>query len=128
MILLVYVSSRLIAKNDRPQVHVVTVEELWTFRETLMLLKPLSRMRLKVLDILSGRQSLLSSQYVSHKPCHKCDVTCLGNWTANFKICKVLLIQTLGILLKLKGSCGCFLIYIRPLTYKAGELCNQKKL
>ena len=44
-----------------------------------MLLKPLRRMRLNVLDILSGRQSLLSSQYVSHKPRHKCDVTCLGN-------------------------------------------------
>ena len=82
-----------------------------------MLLKPLRRMRLNVLDILSGRQSLLSSQYVSHKPRHKCDVTCLGNRTANFNICKALLIQTFGILL-----------VVRPLTYKVRELCNQKKL
>ena len=32
-----------------------------------MLLKPLNRMRFNVLDILSGRQSLPSGQYVSHK-------------------------------------------------------------
>ena len=32
-----------------------------------MLLKPLNGTRFNVLDTLSGRQSLLSSQYVSHK-------------------------------------------------------------
>ena len=67
MVLLVYVFSRLIAENDRSQVHVVTGEVPRILKETLMLLKPLNGMRFNVLDILSGRQSLLSSQYVSHK-------------------------------------------------------------
>ena len=46
--------------------HVVTGEMPRILKETLMLLKPLSGMRFNVLDILSGRQSLLSSQCVSH--------------------------------------------------------------
>ena len=46
--------------------HVVTGEVPRIFRETFMLLKPLNGMRFNVPDILSGRQFLLSSQYVSH--------------------------------------------------------------
>ena len=47
--------------------HVVTGEVPRALTETLILLKPLNGMRFNVLDILSGRQSLLFSQYVSHK-------------------------------------------------------------
>ena len=47
--------------------HVVTGEVPGILKETSMLLKPLNGLRFNVLDILSGRQSLLSSQYVSHK-------------------------------------------------------------
>ena len=61
------VFSRLIAENDRSQVHVVTGEVPRILKETLMLLKPLNGMRFNVLDTLSGRQSLLTSQYVSHE-------------------------------------------------------------
>ena len=61
------VLSRLILENDRSQVHVVTEEVPRILKETLMLLKPLDGMRFDVLDILSGRKSLLSSQYVSNK-------------------------------------------------------------
>ena len=58
MILLIKVFSRLIAKDEQvPRIP----------RETFMLLKLLNGVRFNVLDILSGRQSLLSSQYVSHK-------------------------------------------------------------
>ena len=64
MVLLVYVFSRLIAENDHSQVHVVTGEVPKILNETLMLL---NEMRFNVLDILSGRQSLHSSRYVSHK-------------------------------------------------------------
>ena len=62
MILLVYVFSRLIAEDDRSQVHVVTGEVPRILRETFMLLKPLNGMRFNVLDILSERQSLLFFQ------------------------------------------------------------------
>ena len=47
--------------------HVVTGEVPRIRKETLMLLKPLNGMRFNLLDTLSGRQSLLSSQYVSYK-------------------------------------------------------------
>ena len=47
--------------------HVVTEEVARILKETLMLLKPLNGMRFNVLGILSGRQSLLSNQYGSHK-------------------------------------------------------------
>ena len=68
MALLVYVFSRLTAENDRSQVHVVTGEVPRILKETLMLLKPLNRMRFNVLDILSGRQSLPSGQYFPTSP------------------------------------------------------------
>ena len=68
MVLLVYVFSHLIAENDSSQAHVVTGEVPRILKETLMLLKPLNGMCFNVLDISSGRQPLLSSQYVSTSP------------------------------------------------------------
>ena len=53
-------------ENDCSQVHVVTREVPKILNETLMLLKQLNGMHFNVLDILSGKQSLLSSQYVCH--------------------------------------------------------------
>ena len=44
----------------------VTGEVPRILKETLMLLKPLKGMHFKVLHILSRRQSLLASLYVSH--------------------------------------------------------------
>ena len=67
MVLLVQVFSRLIAENGRSQVHVVTEEVPRILKENFILLKPLNGTRFDVLDTLSGRQSLLSSQYVSDK-------------------------------------------------------------
>ena len=58
---------RLTAENERSQVHVVTGEVLRIRKEILILLKPLNGMCFNVPDVLSRRQSLLSSQYVSHK-------------------------------------------------------------
>ena len=45
--------------------HVVTGEQPRILKQTLTLLKPLNGMRFNALDILAGRQSLLSSQNVS---------------------------------------------------------------
>ena len=67
MVLLVQVFRHLITENYCSQVHVVTGEVPRILKETLMLLKPLNGLRFNVLDILSARQSLISSQYVSHK-------------------------------------------------------------
>ena len=47
--------------------HVVTREVPRIVRETSMLLKPLNGMHFNVLAILSGKESLFSSQYASHK-------------------------------------------------------------
>ena len=47
--------------------HVVTGEQPRILKQTLILLKPLNGMRFNALDILAGRQSLLSSQNVSYK-------------------------------------------------------------
>ena len=67
MVLLGYVSNRLIGENDHSQVHVVISEVPRILNQTLILLNPLNEMGFNVLKILSRRQSLLSSQYVSHK-------------------------------------------------------------
>ena len=47
--------------------HTVTREVPRILKETLILLKPLNGMRFNLLDILSGKQSLISSQDVFHK-------------------------------------------------------------
>ena len=47
--------------------HVVAEAVTRILIQTLMLLKPLNKMRFDMLDILSGRQSLFYSQYISHK-------------------------------------------------------------
>ena len=67
MVLLGSVFNRLIAENDHSQVHVVISEVPRILNQTLILLNPLNEMGFNVLEILSRRQSLLSSQYVSHK-------------------------------------------------------------
>ena len=61
------VFSRLLAENDRSKVCVVTGKVPRILKETSILVKPLNGMRFNVLNLLPGRQSLLSSQYVSHK-------------------------------------------------------------
>ena len=65
MLLLAEVFSRLITANDRLQGHAAASEVSKSLQNTLILSKPI--MRFNVLDILSRRQSLLCSQYVSHK-------------------------------------------------------------
>ena len=72
-----------IAENNRSQVHVVTEEVSRILKETLMLLKPLNGMRFNVLGILSGIQSLLSSQYGSHKSISASNA--LGNGKSSLK-------------------------------------------
>ena len=67
MVLLGYVFNRLIAENDHLQVHVVISEVPRIFKKILILLNPLNGMHFNVLEILSRRQSSLSSQYVLHK-------------------------------------------------------------
>ena len=56
IVLLAQVFSHLVAENDHSQVHVVNGGV-----PSLMLLTPLNGMHFNVLDILSGRQSLLST-------------------------------------------------------------------
>ena len=46
---------------------VILVQVSRILKETLMLLKPLNRMRFNVLSMLSGRQTLLSSEHISYK-------------------------------------------------------------
>ena len=64
---LAYIFSCLIEGNDHLQRHIFTSEKSRILIQTLILLKPLNGMHFNVLDIMPGRQSLLSSQYVSHK-------------------------------------------------------------
>ena len=67
MVLLGSVFNRRIAENDHSQVHVVINEVPRILNQTLILLNPLNEMGFNVFEILSRRQSLLSTQYVSHK-------------------------------------------------------------
>ena len=64
--------SCLIAENDRSKVHLVAGGVPRIPKETFMLLKSLNRMRFYILDILSGRQSLFSRQYVFHQSSSAC--------------------------------------------------------
>ena len=65
IVLLTKVFSRLIAENGCSQVHVINGEVSRILNQTLIFLKPLNKMHFNVLEILSGRRCLLSSQYIS---------------------------------------------------------------